>query len=53
MVERLLSNEKILTLVYDKTFYPDMKHGDLNISGEVVEEDKYALEGYEKELENL
>jgi len=23
IIERLLNNEKILTLVYDKTFYPD------------------------------
>jgi hypothetical protein len=34
MIERLLNNEKILTLVYDKTFYPDVRNVDINISAE-------------------
>ncbi len=37
IVERILSNEKILAFVYDKTFYPDMKSVDTNISGEINE----------------
>jgi hypothetical protein len=31
LIDRLLNNDKILTLVYDKTFYPDMRQGDFNI----------------------
>ncbi len=30
LVERLLNNEKILTLIYDKTFHPDMKNLDIS-----------------------
>lgn len=28
IIERLLNNERILTLIYDKTFYPDLKNID-------------------------
>ena len=35
MIERLLNNEKILTLVYDKTFYPDTKNIDANMSNDI------------------
>jgi len=30
-----------------------MKNADLNLSGEVVEQDKDTLEFYEKEIENM
>jgi len=29
MIDKLISNEKILTLIYDKTFYPDAKNIEL------------------------
>ena len=29
LMERLLNNEKILTILYDKIFYPDLKHVDV------------------------
>ncbi len=32
IIERLLNNEKIITLIYDKTFYPDTRNIDANIS---------------------
>ena len=32
MIERLLNNEKILTLVYDKTFYAEMRNIDVNVA---------------------
>lgn len=28
LIDRLLNNDKILTIVYDKTFYPDIKNLD-------------------------
>jgi len=34
LIERLLNNEKVLTLIYDKTFYPDSKNLDVNILDE-------------------
>ena len=48
MIERLLNNEKILTLVYDKTFYPDMKNIDYNVTGnasglEMIKENDWYL----------
>lgn len=30
IIERLLNNERILTLIYDKTFYPDLKNIEQN-----------------------
>jgi len=29
LIDRLLNNEKILTLLYDKTFYPEIKKIDI------------------------
>ncbi len=50
LIERLLNNERILTLVYDRTFYPELKN--INASGEVSE--KENLSGYEeKDLQDL
>lgn len=28
LLEKLLNNEKIMTLIYDKTFFPDIKRGE-------------------------
>jgi hypothetical protein len=37
LLERLLSNEKILTLIYDKTFYSGQKKTNGPFMGMVVE----------------
>lgn len=34
LIERYLNNEKILTLIYDKTFYSDVKNIDINFNND-------------------
>lgn len=33
LIEKLLNNEKILTLIYDKTFYPEIKNMEFTRKG--------------------
>jgi hypothetical protein len=48
LIERLLNNEKILTLLYDKTFYPDLKHVDLAQSDDGADLDQNGQYDVEK-----
>jgi hypothetical protein len=43
LIEKLLNNEKILTLIYDKTFYPEIKNLEFTKKG-IVE--SAELEGF-------
>ncbi|EAR92965.2 hypothetical protein TTHERM_00295780 (macronuclear) [Tetrahymena thermophila SB210] len=43
MIDKLLNNEKILTLIYDKTFYPESKNIDANFPDEDIDPEILAL----------
>lgn len=43
MIDKLLNNEKILTLIYDKTFYPESKNIDANFPNEDIDPEILAL----------